>query len=179
MPSFVCRECLTGDSRNSEEEVQTLEESVMARISAADRRAESMRAAEGKSLAEELRKGLDRLSGFVDEVAEMRHDVQKVYFERVSQRLSELLNGNLDKDRVLQEAAMLAERSDVEEEIARMRTHIAHLFSDRSGWRDRQEARFPAAGDEPRGQHAAFKNRAGSRVMERALPNWAGHESRD
>ena len=40
-----------------------------------------------------------------------------------------MLNGNLDPDRVLQEAALLAERSDVEEEIARMHTHIAHFKS--------------------------------------------------
>ncbi len=120
---------LTGDSRNSEEEVQTIEASVMERISPLITELNTMRSAEGKSLAEELHKGLVRLSGFVEEVAELRHDIQKVYFDRVSQRLSEMLSGNLDKDRVLQEAAQLAERSDVEEEIARMHTHIAHLGS--------------------------------------------------
>ena len=42
-----------------------------------------------------------------------------------------LLNGNgvIDRDRVLQEAAMLAERSDVEEEVTRLRTHIQHFHS--------------------------------------------------
>jgi uncharacterized protein (TIGR00255 family) len=58
-------------------------------------------------------------------------DVQKAYFERISQRISGLLNGNaaIDRDRVLQEAAMLAERSDVEEEVTRLRTHIQHFHS--------------------------------------------------
>jgi len=34
-----------------------------------------------------------------------------------------------ERDRVLQEAAMLAERSDVEEEVTRLRTHIQHFHS--------------------------------------------------
>jgi uncharacterized protein (TIGR00255 family) len=42
-----------------------------------------------------------------------------------------LVNGTaaIDRDRVLQEAAMLAERSDVEEEVTRLRTHIQHFHS--------------------------------------------------
>src|SRR5215470_1768377 len=120
---------LTGDSRNSEEELQSIESSVMERIVPLIAELNTMRMAEGNALADELRRGLARLSGFVEEVAELRHDVQKIYFERVSQRLTEMLNGNLDQERVLQEAALLAERSDVEEEIARMHTHIAHFES--------------------------------------------------
>lgn len=120
---------LTGDSRNSEEELQSIERDVLDRIAALIADLNTMRSEEGKSLAQELRKGLVRLRAFVEQVAELRQDVQKVYFERVSQRLSEMLNGDLDADRVLQEAALLAERSDVEEEIARMHTHIAHFES--------------------------------------------------
>ncbi len=120
---------LSGDSRNSEEEMQSIEAAVLKRVDALIAELNKMRSAEGDSLATELRKGLTRLSGFVEEVAELRHDVQKVYFDRISQRLTEMLNGNLDSDRVLQEAALLAQRSDVEEEIARMHTHIAHFES--------------------------------------------------
>ena len=120
---------LSGDSRNSEAEMQSIEAAVLKRVDALISELNKMRSAEGDSLATELRKGLARLSGFVEEVAELRHDVQKVYFDRISQRLTEMLNGNLDSDRVLQEAAQLAERSDVEEEIARMHTHIAHFES--------------------------------------------------
>jgi uncharacterized protein (TIGR00255 family) len=120
---------LTGDTRSSDEEVQALEESVMQRIDGLVESLNAMRTAEGSALADELRKGLDRLLGFVERITHLRHDVQKIYFERISQRLSELLNGTIDRERVLQEAAMLAERSDVEEEVARMRTHVAHFVS--------------------------------------------------
>lgn len=120
---------LNGDSRNTEEELQAIESAVLKRISALITELNTMRSAEGDSLAAELRKGLARLSGFVEEVAGLRQDVQKAYFERLAQRMSEMLEGNLDRDRLLQEAALLAERSDVEEEIARMNTHIAHFES--------------------------------------------------
>lgn len=120
---------LNGDSRNSEEELQTVESAVLKRVPALIAELNIMRSAEGDSLAAELRKGLARLSGFVEEVAGLRQDVQKAYFERIAQRMSEMLEGNLDWDRLLQEAALLAERSDVEEEIARMNTHIAHFES--------------------------------------------------
>jgi uncharacterized protein (TIGR00255 family) len=126
---------LNGDSRGSEEEAQAIEASVMEQIDGAINALNAMRAAEGASLTDELRKGLKRLLVFVEQVTEFRHEVQKTYFERVSQRLSEMLNGAVDRERVLQEAALLADRSDVEEEVARMRTHVAHFVSllDRGG----------------------------------------------
>ena len=88
-----------------------------------------MRAQEGTALALDLGATMDRLDLSVSQVAQMRQDVQKAYFERISQRIAALLNGNgaIERDRVLQEAAMLAERSDVEEEVTRLRTHIQHF----------------------------------------------------
>ena len=44
-------------------------------------------------------------------------------------RMQELLGSHVDHDRILQEAAMLAERSDIQEEIVRMKNHIQHFLS--------------------------------------------------
>jgi uncharacterized protein (TIGR00255 family) len=41
--------------------------------------------------------------------------------------MQELLGTQVDHDRILQEAALLAERSDIHEEIVRMKTHIEHF----------------------------------------------------
>jgi uncharacterized protein (TIGR00255 family) len=41
--------------------------------------------------------------------------------------MNELLEGKAEPDRLLQEAALLAERSDVQEEIVRLQTHIKHF----------------------------------------------------
>jgi uncharacterized protein (TIGR00255 family) len=122
---------LTGEMRFSEDEVRALEEDVAAQIGPLVDALNRMRAQEGTALALDLGATMDRLDLSVSQVAQMRQDVQKAYFERISQRIAALLNGNgvIDHDRVLQEAAMLAERSDVEEEVTRLRTHIQHFHS--------------------------------------------------
>ncbi len=122
---------LTGEARFSEEEIQALEEEVAGQIGRLVEALNLMRGQEGASLARELAATMERLDSAVSQVAHMRQEVQKAYFERISQRISGLLNGHagIDRDRVLQEAAMLAERSDVEEEVTRLRTHIRHFHS--------------------------------------------------
>ena len=122
---------LTGEARFSEEEIQALEEDVAEQIGRLVDALNLMRGQEGASLARELAATMERLDSAVSQVAHMRQEVQRAYFERISQRISGLLNGHagIDRDRVLQEAAMLAERSDVEEEVTRLRTHIQHFHS--------------------------------------------------
>jgi uncharacterized protein (TIGR00255 family) len=122
---------LTGEARFSEEEIQALEEDVAGQTGRLVESLNHMRGQEGASLARELGATMTRLDNAVSQVAQMRQEVQRAYFERISQRIAGLLNGNagIDRDRVLQEAAMLAERSDVEEEVTRLRTHIQHFHS--------------------------------------------------
>lgn len=120
---------LTGEARSSEEEMLVLERDVEARADALIEALNSMRTREGGALARQLASGMERLQVSVTQVGMLREEVQKSYFERISQRLSGLLNGPLEHDRILQEAAILAERSDVEEEVTRLLTHIRHFDS--------------------------------------------------
>jgi uncharacterized protein (TIGR00255 family) len=126
---------LTGETRFSEQEVQALEEDVAGQIDPLVQALNRMRGQEGAALASELGATMERLDLAVSQVAHMRQEVQKAYFERLSQRISALINGNgmgngvVDRDRIMQEAAILAERSDVEEEVTRLRTHIQHFHS--------------------------------------------------
>lgn len=113
--------------RGSEEEVQAIEAAALREIGPLIDSLNQMREHEGALLAKELNAALDRLRKLVDEAAELREGVQQAYFERISQRISTMLGDSFDRDRVLQEAALLAERSDVEEEAARLRTHIDHF----------------------------------------------------
>jgi uncharacterized protein (TIGR00255 family) len=126
---------LTGETGAGEDAAEALERDVSVRIEEALASLNEMKSQEGAALAVELEASLKRLERCVDRAAGLRQNVQEAYFERISQRLLDLVNGQLDRDRVLQEAAMLAERSDVEEEITRLRTHIQHFRSmlDRGG----------------------------------------------
>ncbi|MGC1362858.1 MAG: YicC/YloC family endoribonuclease [Silvibacterium sp.] len=121
------RSSSNNSERGSELEMQALEAAVLQEIAPLVESLNTMRAQEGDSLAKELLAGLDRLRKLVNEAADLREDVQQAYFERISQRLTAMLDNSFDRDRVLQEAALIAERSDVDDEVTRLRTHIDHF----------------------------------------------------
>ena len=88
------------------------------------------RAQEGASLAAELRASMLRLQAFAEEMAGLRNGVREAQFERLRSRLMELTQGvAVGEERLLAEAAVLAEKSDIEEEIVRLRTHVERFVS--------------------------------------------------
>jgi len=90
---------------------------------------ERMRRAEGAVLEEELRTRARRIQELVDQVAGAATGVQEIVFARLREKLQQLLDqAPLDEARVAQEAAYLAERSDVSEEVARLRSHLEQFL---------------------------------------------------
>lgn len=89
----------------------------------------TMRQQEGETLAAELHQTLDRLRTHVEELAGLRAGMQQAHMARLDQKIRDLIgdNASIDPERILQEAALLAERSDVEEEMTRMTAHIGHF----------------------------------------------------
>jgi uncharacterized protein (TIGR00255 family) len=86
-----------------------------------------MRAREGESLETILNATLDRLTEATDGVAELRPEIEQRYQERLTQRLMAATGPEFNRQRVLEEVAVLVERSDIAEELARMHTHIGHF----------------------------------------------------
>ena len=120
---------LSAETSSIKDDLEALETAVLAQFAPLITALNVMRAQEGASLAAELSSCLDRLTALIDQVARMREQVQAAYFERISQRVAALLNGEFERDRILQEVALLVERSDVDEEIARLRIHIEHFHT--------------------------------------------------
>jgi uncharacterized protein (TIGR00255 family) len=118
---------LSGENSSAKDDTEALETAVVAHLDPLIAALNTMRSQEGASLAEELANCLGRLAGLVDRVGAMREQLQKAQFERVSQRVSVLLGSEVERDRILQEVALLVERGDVEEELARLRIHIEHF----------------------------------------------------
>ncbi len=85
------------------------------------------RRAEGDHTRSELEVRMAQLERNTCEVEKLRGAVLKAHLERIRARMAELLEGRAEPERILQEAAMLAERSDVQEEIVRLLTHIRHF----------------------------------------------------
>jgi uncharacterized protein (TIGR00255 family) len=82
------------------------------------------RAAEGAALAADLVAGMRGLAALADEARVLREGVPAAEFARLKARLAELAAGDVGEDRLLTEAALIAARGDVEEELVRLRTHI-------------------------------------------------------
>lgn len=119
---------ITQETR-AEESPELIESAVLAQIDPLVEALNTMRIHEGAALREDLKASLDRLAAAVEQVAAFREDVQQAYFERLQQRMSKMIGGSFDETRLLQEAALLAERSSIDEELVRMRAHIAHFHA--------------------------------------------------
>jgi len=104
----------------------TFEAAVLAGLEHAIEKLNSMREQEGRGMESELRRRLKILEEATEEVSQHRVAVSRACMEKVRARMQELL-GNVDQDRILQEAAILAERSDIQEELVRLHTHIDHF----------------------------------------------------
>ena len=116
---------MTAESGVGTEELGGLEAAVLAQISALVEKLNEVRAQEGTMLASELRASMLRLRAFAEEMADLRNGVREAQFERLRTRLVELTEGvPVTEERLLTEAAVLAEKSDIEEEIVRLRTHV-------------------------------------------------------
>lgn len=102
------------------------ESAVLTALDQAIQKLNVMREQEGRGMETELRRRLTGLEQATDEVSNLRSAVSRAYMEKVRSRMQELLE-NADQDRILQEAAILAERSDIQEELVRLHTHIEHF----------------------------------------------------
>jgi uncharacterized protein (TIGR00255 family) len=86
---------------------------------------DEMRRAEAKHLTEDLRLRLAQIGEQAEQVRELASTLRPVFARRLEARLKELLGGvSLDPARLAQEAALLAERGDISEELDRLRSHL-------------------------------------------------------
>lgn len=88
----------------------------------------AMRAVEGHELQKELLSRVAKIEKSLVMIEEHSAGVVDAYREKLSKRVAELLDGvKLDETRLAQEVAYLAERGDITEEIARLKSHLAQL----------------------------------------------------
>jgi uncharacterized protein (TIGR00255 family) len=106
-----------------------LEAAVVARVPEALDRLNQMREAEARGIAGELRERMAHLLAAGKIVQQHRRAVLQAYSERLQSRLQELLGTSIDKERALQEAALLVDRSDIQEEVVRLETHVRHFLA--------------------------------------------------
>jgi len=105
-----------------------IEAAVMAKVGEAIGRLNLMREEEGRGIVRELRQRMTHLQEAAGSVQQHRRAVLHNYAERLQSRLQELLGTTVDRERALQEAALLVDRSDIQEEIVRLENHVQHFL---------------------------------------------------
>src|SRR5438309_1442797 len=111
-----------------DQELEQLGAQVSACLEEALRRLDEMRQEEGRSIVRDMRALVKSIGDETARLEEISEQSRHVYAERLNIRLQELLGTlPLDPLRLAQEAAVLAERADVSEELARLRSHVDQL----------------------------------------------------
>ncbi len=115
-------------SSNADPEV--VRQSLQAALESACANLDRMRHTEGLALRRELLGRLDEARRCCDRIAERSGEVVQLHRTRLRERLARLLDDvgvPLDKGRLETELALMADRSDVTEELVRMRSHFDQL----------------------------------------------------
>lgn len=104
------------------EEIEALERVVRDAVG----RFVAMRREEGLRLVAQLEAELSRVAEFLDGLEPELEDIRANILARLRERVERLLAPDVpaDPERVVQEAALLADRSDVSEEVVRLRSHL-------------------------------------------------------
>jgi uncharacterized protein (TIGR00255 family) len=106
-----------------------LEAAVMTRAEEVISRLNEMREEEGRSISTELRARMSNLEKAAAGVGGHRTTILRSYSERLQSRMQELLGAQVDKERIMQEVAVLVDRSDIQEELVRLSAHVKHFLN--------------------------------------------------
>jgi uncharacterized protein (TIGR00255 family) len=109
-------------------DVEIVGEALRRALAAALTQLVTMRGREGEALGRDLVGRLDELERLIGRVAELAPQAVEQYRARLSERIAELSRGlPLDPARLAQEVAVFADRTDVAEEITRLRSHVVQV----------------------------------------------------
>jgi uncharacterized protein (TIGR00255 family) len=105
-----------------------LETSVLAKLQELLDRLNQMREEEGRGIERELRQRMGHVQKASHGVDKHRHAILQTYVEKLKGRMQELIGATVEPERILQEAALLVDRSDIQEELVRLDTHVKHFL---------------------------------------------------
>ena len=112
-----------------EDEITVLWEGLAGVLSNAMAALIDMRQKEGEVLGQDLKARLYLINEHLDEIDARAPQIVLEYQKRLVARIRELMDGMvIDESRLSQEVAIMAEKSDITEEIVRFRSHIKQFF---------------------------------------------------
>ena len=123
----------SGDVLRTEEEGgedEQVGQALAAAVSAALEKLNAMRAKEGEKLAADMLSRMDTIEGLVANIAARAPLVAEHYRTKLTERMREALADlPVDEARILSEAAVFADKCNIDEELTRLRSHISQFRS--------------------------------------------------
>ncbi|MBW2001235.1 MAG: YicC family protein [Deltaproteobacteria bacterium] len=94
-------------------------------INTALRSMESMRINEGMALEKDFLERLNRITRYIDEIRSRTTVIVESYRDKLMQKINKLIKPiEINEDRIIQEVALMADRSDITEELIRVESHL-------------------------------------------------------
>ncbi len=113
------------DVKKIEEDEETVWNEVKLVAEKALERFIAMREAEGKKMREDILSRLDYITELVEKIEKKSPETTEKYRKKLFDKISEVLKDtNVDEQRILTEAAIFSEKTAVDEETVRLRSHI-------------------------------------------------------
>ena len=104
-----------------------VEDAILNAVQEALQKLNEMREEEGRGIDHELRERMAHIRQAAQGVDKHRHAVLQNYVDKLKSRMQELIGTQVEPERILQEAALLVDRSDIQEELVRLDTHVKHF----------------------------------------------------
>lgn len=108
------------------QETGNVEEPLLQAVEEALRQLVEMRENEGDHLYDDLKRRLDHIESSVNRLVEYAPKVREQYCTRLRKRIEDFLDGTteLDEARMMNEIAVFSDKSDIAEELTRLKSHI-------------------------------------------------------
>lgn len=108
---------------------ETLIEALRIALTAAVASLKEMRKTEGERLKKDLLARMQTIATLRDGIAERAPLVAEEYRKKLIERMNEYLEGKIDESRILTEAAIFADKCNIDEELTRLSSHIVEFYN--------------------------------------------------
>lgn len=108
-------------------EMEAIEELLLEQVHSASKQLVAMRTAEGEQLKKDIITHLTFIEKMSEQLAKLGPTVVEAYRLRLEKKLKEYLGSQIDEQRILAEAAIFADKADINEELKRINSHLGQF----------------------------------------------------
>ncbi|WP_404432888.1 YicC/YloC family endoribonuclease [Sutcliffiella horikoshii] len=107
--------------------MEAIEELLLEQVHSASKQLVAMRTAEGNQLKKDIITHLTFIENMSEQLSKLGPTVVEAYRLRLEKKLKEYLGSQIDEQRILAEAAIFADKADINEELKRINSHLGQF----------------------------------------------------